>query len=71
MTDQPPIRLSPRETEVLQLLSLGVPYKTIQSRLSISLGTVRVYAKAAREKLGAQSNAQAVRLAIENGIIKL
>jgi len=35
------------------------------------LGSVRNYAQSAREKLGAQSNAQAVRIAIEKGIIEV
>jgi len=39
--------------------------------MSISLGVARNYAQSAREKLGAQSNAHAVRLAIELGLIKI
>lgn len=65
------IKLSPCETEILQLISLGTPLKAIAPRLFMSLGTVRNYAQSVRKKLGAQSNAQAVRIAIEIGILEV
>jgi len=39
--------------------------------MSISLGVARNYAQSAREKLGAQSNAHAVRISIEKGILEI
>lgn len=63
--------MTPREVEILQLISLGVPFKAIPMRLSISLGSARNYAQSARCKLGAQSNAQAVRIGIEKGILEV
>lgn len=69
MTDE--IKLSPCETEILQQISLGIPLKAIAPRVFMSLGTVRNYAQSVRKKLGAQSNAQAVRIAIELGILEI
>jgi len=53
------------------LISLGIPFKAIPRRMSISLGVARNYAQSAREKLGAQSNAHAVRISIEKGILEI
>lgn len=69
MTDQ--IQLSPCEAKILQLISLGVPLKAIAPKVFMSLGTVRNYAQSVRKKLGAQSNAQAVRIAIEIGVLEV
>ena len=65
------IQLSPREVEILQLISQGVPFKAMPGLACLSLGTIRNYAQTARKKLGAQSNAQAVRIAIEIGILEI
>jgi two-component system response regulator DesR len=65
------MKLNQRETEVLRLLSLGYPMKAISIKMSISLGTVWNYAQSARNKLGACSSTQAVRMAIENGFIEV
>jgi DNA-binding NarL/FixJ family response regulator len=65
------LHLSPRETEVVRLLSLGVPLKGIPLVLGISFGVARNYASSARQKLGASSNAHAVRLAIEHGLLEI
>jgi len=63
--------LSPREIEVLQLLSMGFCIMDIAEKLSISIGVTRNYAQAARCKLGAYSTAHAVRIGIEKGIIEV
>ena len=52
--------LSPREHEVLQLLSDGVPTRTIAARLGISYSTMRTHIRAISTKLGARSMVNAV-----------
>lgn len=52
--------LSPREREVLQLLSNGVPTRQIGQRLGISYSTVRTHVRAISNKLGARSTVNAV-----------
>jgi len=50
--------LSSREREVLTLATEGRIDKTIAAELNISLGTVRVYWKRLREKLGGKTRAE-------------
>jgi DNA-binding NarL/FixJ family response regulator len=52
--------LSPREKEVLDLLTRGYLYKEIAESLSISLPTVNTYIRRIYEKLHVRSRAQAV-----------
>lgn len=52
--------LTPRELEVLQGLSRGLPYKQIASELGISLSTVRTYIQRIYEKLHVHSQTEAV-----------
>jgi DNA-binding NarL/FixJ family response regulator len=52
--------LSPREREVLELVTKGCPYKEIAFRLNISIPTVSTYIRRAYEKLHVCSRAQAV-----------
>lgn len=52
--------LSPREQEVLDLLSRGYLYKEIAERLNISVPTVNTYVRRMYEKLHVRSRAQAV-----------
>jgi DNA-binding NarL/FixJ family response regulator len=52
--------LSPRETEVLELLARGHLYKEIADALNISLPTVNTYIRRIYEKLHVRSRAQAV-----------
>ena len=52
--------LSPRENEVLQLLSKGLLYKEISIRLSISTGTVRQHIHNIYEKLHVQNRTEAI-----------
>ena len=54
------VRLSPREEEVLVLLSQGYSNKEIASRLSISTDTVSGYLKIVYKKLHVRSRAEAV-----------
>ena len=52
--------LSPRESEVLDLLARGYLYKEIADSLDISLPTVSTYIRRIYEKLHVRSRAQAV-----------
>ena len=63
--------LTPRESEVLQLLAEGLPNKMIGRRLNISDHTVKFHVAAVMTKLGAQSRTEAVVLATRLGLILL
>ncbi len=58
--------LSPRETEVLLMLSKGTSLTRIGERLHLSVKTVSTYRSRILEKLGVQSNAELTRYVIEN-----
>ncbi|MFS0840172.1 response regulator [Paenibacillus sp. 1P03SA] len=61
--------LTPREIEILQLVAKGYRYKTIASKLYLSVGTVRNYASSVNTKLGVSNKEEAVMKALELGII--
>lgn len=52
-------QLTPREQEVLMLLSKGMLYKEISDKLGISMSTVRTYLQRTYEKLHVQSRTEA------------
>lgn len=64
-------QLTPRETEVLQLLAQGLPNKTIADRLNVSEHTVKFHVNAILGKLGVQSRTEAVILATRLGLVLL
>ncbi|MCG7409191.1 LuxR C-terminal-related transcriptional regulator [Paenibacillus sp. ACRRX] len=61
--------LTPREVEILKLLSKGMRYKSIASALYLSDGTVRNYASALYLKLGVRNREEAIHKALEAGIV--
>lgn len=63
-------RLTPRETEVLQLMARGLDNRTIAGQLGISVATVRVYVQNLIEKLGAHSRLEAVVRANDLGLVE-
>ena len=63
--------LTPRETQVLQLLGEGLPNKVIASQLDISEHTVKFHINSIMGKLGAQSRTDAVMRATRSGLILL
>ncbi len=65
------IELTPRETQVLQLLAEGLPNKVIASQLEISEHTVKFHINSIMGKLGAQSRTDAVMRATRSGLILL
>jgi DNA-binding NarL/FixJ family response regulator len=56
--------LSPRENEILQLLSKGLLYKEIAEQLSISVSTVRQHIHKIYEKLHVQNRTEAINKAL-------
>jgi DNA-binding NarL/FixJ family response regulator len=68
----PPVadqRLSPRETEVLDLLAQGHSYKTAAAALAVSIDTVRFHVRHIYDKLHVHSKSAAVRTALRHGLI--
>jgi DNA-binding NarL/FixJ family response regulator len=64
-------RLSGREREVLRLVAAGQPNKQISRSLGITERTVKFHLTTIFNKLGADNRAQAVALAVQQGLLKL
>ena len=65
------VELTPRETQVLALLTEGLTNKAIAQRLAISDHTVKFHVNAILSKLNAQSRTDAVVRATRQGLISL
>ena len=63
--------LTPRESEVLQMLASGLANKEIAARLAISEHTVKFHVASILGKLGAASRTEAVSLGIRSGLVLL
>ena len=63
--------LTPRELEVLRLVAVGIAYKQVARRLSITDKTVRTHVCHIYEKLAITDRAQVVRYALRNGLVEL
>jgi two-component system nitrate/nitrite response regulator NarL len=63
--------LTPREAEVLQLLTQGLANKAIAQRLGISDHTVKFHVNAILGKLGVQSRGEAMVQAVRLGLVAL
>jgi DNA-binding NarL/FixJ family response regulator len=63
--------LTERETEVLHLLALGLPNKTIAARLGISEHTAKFHVGSIMAKLSAASRTEAVAIAARRGLLIL
>ena len=61
--------LSPRELEVLQLISQGLSNQEIADRLFLALSTVKGYTRTLFEKLQVQRRTEAVARARELGLL--
>ena len=69
MDRPPPGGLSPRELEVLQLLSRGRTYALIGAEMGVSIGTVQSYIKSIYRKLEVRSKASAAVAAVRLGLV--
>ena len=67
----PGLRLSPRETEILNLLAAGLGNKEIAWRLKISEHTVKFHVTSIFNKLNASGRTEAVAKGIRHGLIVL
>jgi two-component system, NarL family, response regulator YdfI len=63
--------LTPREIEVLQLLSAGLGNKEIATRLNISEHTAKFHVASIMGKLGAATRTEAVTLGIRRGLVMI
>jgi DNA-binding NarL/FixJ family response regulator len=63
--------LTPRELEVLRLMADGLANRGIGAALGISENTVKFHVASILSKLGAQSRAEAVMLAVRQGLLPL
>jgi len=63
--------LTPRELEVLELVTEGLPNKAIAIRLGISDQTVKFHLASILGKLGASNRTDAVRRAVRLGLVAL
>ncbi len=61
--------LTPRESEVINLLATGKDTQTVARELGISVNTCRGHVKSLLAKLGAHSQLEAVTVAIRSGMI--
>ena len=61
--------LTPREQEVLELVSQGLSNKLIARRLTISEHTVKFHLSSLSAKLGASTRTEAVRKGLNHGLI--
>lgn len=67
--DQEDIKLTKRETEVLEQLSKGLSYNLIAKNLILSIGTVRKHIENIYKKLQVHNKLQAVQKAKKNNLI--
>ena len=63
--------LTPRESEVLELLAEGLSNKAIAARLAISDRTVKHHVASICGKLGAENRTDAVRRGVRMGLVAL
>jgi DNA-binding NarL/FixJ family response regulator len=67
----PRIALTPRETEVISLVSTGLTNAQIALRIGRTEETVKVHVKNILQKLGARDRTEAVSIAVRRGFIRL
>ncbi len=67
---EPPVQLTPREQEVLQLLAEGLTNKQIAAALTISPRTVNFHLDNVYSKLGVNSRTEAAIYALRRGLVR-
>jgi DNA-binding NarL/FixJ family response regulator len=63
-------RLTPRQTEILQMMADGIPAPEIAARLNMSPGTLRTHVQNIMTRLGTHRRVEAVSLAIRQGRVR-
>ncbi len=69
--DSPVESLTPRQTEVLELMVKGMRNPEIADRLTVSEATVKHHVRAILEKLGVSNRSEAVAVAIRQKIVRV
>lgn len=69
--DRPRPALSPREREVLAWLVQGAPDKAVARELGVSARTAKFHVASILAKLGARNRAEAVAVALRDGLVAL
>ena len=69
--EDPVARLTPRQREVLHLLTEGRSAKEIAASLAISPRTVEYHKYQMMETLGLHTNAELIHFAIKHGLVEL
>lgn len=69
--EEPYVSLSPREMEILELVTAGFSNKAIAYQLSISHQTVKNHMTTILRKLRVEDRTQAAVLALRNGWVRL
>ncbi len=69
--DPEPEPLTPREAEVLDLISKGLPNKEIAGRLFVTERTVKFHVSSLLHKLDAGNRTEAVSVAVRRGLIQM
>ena len=62
--------LSPRELEVLRLVTVGRTIKNIAASLLLSEKTIATYRTRVSDKLGVSTNVELARYALQNGLVE-
>ena len=61
------VGLTPRETDILRLLTLGMSNQQIADECFLSINSVKSYIRSAYRRIGATSRSQAVVWCIQHG----
>jgi DNA-binding NarL/FixJ family response regulator len=61
--------LSPRESEILALITLGMSNQEVADRAYLSINSVKTYIRSAYRKIGVERRTQAVLWATQNGFV--
>jgi DNA-binding NarL/FixJ family response regulator len=70
-SDDPSIRLTPRERQVLQLIAEGASNRIVAERLGLSIKTVDTHRSRLMKKLGIHDQTRLVKYAIRKGLAPL
>jgi DNA-binding NarL/FixJ family response regulator len=67
----PTVQLTPRETDVLKLLAVGMSVSEVSQQLFVSASTTKTHMARLYEKLGATNRTQAVMAAVRLGLVQV